>query len=124
MANPNIVDVTTILGNVSLTNLTTTNATEIVSNGASSNKIYKINSVIVSNVDGANTYPITVSVYDQAAIAGNAFQISSTVSIPANSSIIILDKGTSIYLKENQSIGATANTANKLKVVASWEEIS
>lgn len=124
MANPNIANLTSILGNNSLTNLTTTNATSIVSNAASSNNVYKVNSIIVSNVDGATAFDITISVYDQAAIGGTAFQVASTVSVPADSSVIVLDKNTSIYLKENQSIGAQASSANKLKVVASWEEIS
>jgi len=124
MANPNIVNVTNIFGNNSLTDLSTTNATAIVSNAASSGKVYKINTIIVSNVDGTDPYDITISVYNEDDIGGTAFQIASTVSVPADSSVIIMDKNTSVYIKEDQSIGATAGTANKLKVVASWEEIN
>jgi hypothetical protein len=124
MANPNIVNVTSILGNNSLTNLSTDTATAIVSNAASSGKVYKINSIIVANIDGTDPYDITISVYSEDDIGGTAFQIASTVSVPADASVIIMDKNTSIYLKEDQSIGATASTANKLKVVTSWEEIN
>jgi hypothetical protein len=124
MANPNIVNVTSILGNNSLTDLSTTNATAIVSNAASSGKVYKINSIIVANIEGSSAFDITISVYNQDDIGGTAFQIASTVSVPADSSVIIMDRNTSIYLKEDQSIGATAGVANKLKVVASWEEIN
>lgn len=124
MANPNIVNVTNILGNNSLTDLSTTNATAIVSNAAASGKVYKINTIIVSNVDGTDPYDITISVYSEDDIGGTAFQVASTVSVPADASVIIMDKNSSIYLKEDQSIGATAATANKLKVVASWEEIN
>jgi hypothetical protein len=124
MANPNIVNVTDIYGNNSLTNLSTTNATEIISNAVSSGKVYKVNTIIVSNVDGVSPFDITISVYSEDNIGGTAFQIASTLSIPADASVIILDKNSSIYLKEDQSIGATAGTANKLKVVASWEEIN
>ena len=53
MANPNIVNVTTIFGNSSFTNLSTTSVTSLASNAASSNKVYKINSIVVSNVDGS-----------------------------------------------------------------------
>lgn len=124
MANPNIVNVTTILGNSSLTSLSTANATSIVSNAASSNNVYKINTIMVANTEGTNNYTVTVSVYSQAALGGTAFPIASTLSVPADSTVIVLDKATSIYLKENQSIGATANTANTIVVTASWEEIS
>jgi hypothetical protein len=124
MANPNIVNVTNILGNNSLTDLSTTNATAIVSNAASSGKIYKINSIVVANTDGTDPYPITLSVYSEDDIGGTAFEIASTITVPADASVILMDKNSSIYLKEDQSIGATAGTASKLIVVASWEEIS
>lgn len=124
MANPNIVNVTTIFGNNSLTALSTTNATSIANNAASSGKVYKINSILVANVDGTTNYPITVNIYSQDDLGGTAYAIASTVDVPADSTIIILDKSSSIYLKEDQSIGAIAGTANKLVVVASWEEIN
>ena len=124
MANPNIVNVTNILGNNSLTDLSTTNATAIVSNAAASGKVYKINSIIVANTDGTDPYPITISVYDEDDIGGTAYEIASAISVPADASVIIMDKNSSIYLKEDQSIGATAGTADKLIVVASWEEIN
>ena len=124
MANPNIVNVSAIYGNNSLTSLSTTNATSIVSNAASSGKVYKINSLIVANVDGTSAADITINVYSQAALGGTAYALASTVSVPADATLVVIDKNTSIYLKENQSIGATAGTANDLVVVASWEEIN
>jgi hypothetical protein len=57
-------------------------------------------------------------------LGGTAFPIASTISVPANASLIITDKTTSFYLLENQSIGATAGTANYLTVTASWETIA
>ena len=124
MANPNIVNVTTIYGNSSQTSLTTTSATSIVSNAASSGYVYKINSIVVANVDGTNNAEITISIYSAAALGGTAFPIASTVVVPADASLIVTDKTTSFYLKENQSIGATASAANDLVVTCSWEEIS
>jgi len=123
MANPNIVSVTNIYGNTSVTSLTTTSATEIVSNAAASGKVYKINSLIVSNVDGTSAADITISLYSEDNIGGTATEIVSTVSVPADASLVVIDKNTAIYLLEDKSIGATAGTANDLKVVASWEEI-
>ena len=124
MANPNIVAVTAIRGDNSSVSLTTTAATSIVSNAASSGKVYKINTIIVANVDGTNAADITVNKYSAAALGGTAFPIASTVSVPADASLIVVDKTTSIYLKENESIGATAGVANDLVITCSWEDIS
>jgi hypothetical protein len=124
MANPNIVSVSAIYGENSLTALSTTSATSIVSNAASSGKVYKINSLIVANVDGTSNAEITINVYSQAALGGTAFALASTVTVPADATLVVIDKNTSIYLKENQSIGAIASAANDLVVTASWEEIN
>ena len=124
MANPNIVAVTAIRGENSSVSLTTTSATSIVSNAAASGKVLKINTIIVANVDGTNAADITVNKYSAAALGGTAFPIASTVSVPADASLIVVDKTTAIYLKENESIGATAGTASDLVVTCSWEDIS
>jgi hypothetical protein len=124
MANPNIVNVAAIYGENSSTSLTTTSATSIVSNAASSGKVYKINMITVANVDGTNAADITISKYSAAALGGTAFPIVSTVSVPADATLIVLDKTTALYLKENESIGATAGTASDLVVTCSWEEIN
>jgi len=124
MANPNIVNVTTIYGNSSQTSLTTTSATSLVSNAAASGKVFKINSIVVANVDGTSAADITVNVYSAAALGGTAFPIASTISVPADATLIVTDKTTSFYLLENQSIGATAGSASDLVVTASWEEIN
>ena len=124
MANPNIINATTINGKSAVVDLTTTNATLVVENPAASNKVFKINSLIVSNVDGTNAADITISFYSEDNIGGTATQIVSTVSVPADASLVVIDKNTSIYLEEDKSIGATAGSASDLKVVVSYEEIS
>jgi len=124
MAAPNIVNVTTITGKSAVVSLTSTAATAVVSNAAASGKVFKINSLVVSNVDGTNAADITVSYYSAAAIGGTATQIVSTVSVSADTTLVVIDKNTSIYLEEDRSIGATASVANDLKVVVSYEEIS
>jgi hypothetical protein len=124
MAAPNIVDVTTITGKSAVVDLTTTSATAVVSNAASSGKVFKINSLVVSNVDGTNAADITISYFSEDDIGGTATEIVSTISVPADASLVVIDKNTSIYLEEDRSIGATAGTANDLKVLVSFEEIS
>jgi hypothetical protein len=125
MANPNIVNVTTIQGNSSQTICTSTSVFSIVSNAASSNKVYKINSIVIANVDGTNACDATVNIYSNAtAGSGTAFAIASTISIPADASLIVTDKTTTFYLLENQSVGVIGSIANDLVVTCSWEEIS
>ena len=124
MANPNIVNVAAIYGNSSSTSLTTTSATSLVSNAAASGKVFKINSIVAANVDGTSAADITINVYSQAALGGTAYPIASTISVPADATLIITDKTTSFYLLENQSIGATAGSASDLVVTASWEELN
>ena len=124
MANPNIAAVSAIYGNTFTSLLTTTSPTEIVSNAASSGKVYKINSIVVSNVDGTSAADITINLYTAASIGGTATAIASTISVPADSTLIVTDKTTSFYLLENKSIGAVASAANDLVVTCSWEEIN
>lgn len=124
MANPNIANVAAIYGNSSQVSLSTTSATQLVSNAASSGKVFKINSIVVANVDGSSPADITINIYSQASMGGTAFPIASTISVPADATLIVTDKTTSFYLLENKSIGAVAGSASDLVVVTSWEEIN
>jgi hypothetical protein len=123
MANPNIVNVTSILGN-SLSVAVLTTATQLASNAASSNKVFKINSIVVANIDGTATADVTVNIYSAAALGGTPLAIASTIAVPADASLIVTDKSTSFYLLENQSIGVLASAAGDLVATISFEEIS
>lgn len=124
MAAPNIVNVSTITGKTAVVDLSTTNATAVVSNAASSGKVFKINSLYVSNVDGASSANITIGLYSEDDIGGTATEIVKTVVVPADATLVVISKDSAIYLEEDKSIGATASAANDLKVVCSYEEIS
>ena len=124
MAAPNIVNVSTITGITSKVALSSTSQTTLVSNAASSSKVFKINMIQVANVDGANACDVTVDVHSAASGGGTAYSLVSTISVPADASLVALDKNTAIYLEENTSITATAGTANDLEVIVSYEEIS
>ena len=124
MTAPNIVNVATITGKTATVALTTTNATVLVNNAASSNKVFKINMIQVANVDGTNACDVTVDVHSQDDGAGTAYSLVSTASVAADSSLVVLDKNTAIYLEEDKSITATAGTASDLEVIVSYEEIS
>lgn len=124
MANPNIVNVAAIYGNTSTTALSSTSATSIVSNASGSGKVYRINSLVVANVDGSSAADITINLYSAASLGGTATAIASTISVPADATLIVIDKTTQIYLLEDKSIGAIAGAANDLVVTCSWEEIN
>jgi len=123
MANPNIVNVTSILGN-SLSVAVLTTATQLASNAASSGKVFKINSIVIANIDGTAAADVTVNIYSAAALGGTPLAIASTISVPADASLIVTDKTTSFYLLENQSIGALAGTTGDLVATISFEEIT
>lgn len=119
MANPNIVNVVTITGKTAV-QAVGVSATAIVSNAASSGKVYKINSLIISNVDGTNAADITVDLYR----SSTAYHIVKTVSVDADSSFSPIDKNLAIYLEEGDSLRLTASAAGDLEAICSYEEIS
>lgn len=122
MANPNIVNVGTILGKTYANVLTTSNVLHVV-NGSSSGNIIKINSIVVSNVDGASAADLTLEI-NNAAGNGTPYRLASTISVPADASLIITDKTTAFYLEENQSIKGFAGTNGDLEIVISYEIIT
>ena len=124
MAAPNIVNVGTITGKSFYLALANTSATALVSNAASSGKVFKINMIQVANVDGSVACDVTVKYHTQDDIGGTGYALVSTVSVPQDSSLVVLDKNTALYLEEDRSISVTAGTANDLEILVSYEEIS
>lgn len=117
MAAPNIVNVSTITGKLAVQAITTS-ATAIVTNSASSGKVFKVNALIISNVDGTNAATVNVDVYR----SSTAYHIAKTISVPADSSLDVINKA--IYLEEGDSLRLTASAASDLEGVCSYEEIS
>ena len=124
MAAPNIVNVATITAKTATVALSSTSQTTLVSNAASSDKVFKINMIQVANVDGTNACDVTVDVHSQDDGGGTAYSLVSTISVPADASLVVVDKNTALYLEEDMSITATAGTASDLEVIVSYEEIS
>ena len=120
MANPNIVGVTNILGKT-VGQAVGTSAAAIVTNAASSSKIYKINSLVISNIDGTAAADITATVYKN---QSTEYHLAKTISVPADATLVLVSKDTSLYLEENDSIRLTASAASDLEAVCSYEEIS
>jgi hypothetical protein len=119
MANPNIVNVTDIRGRTAV-QAVGTSAAAIVTNTAGSNKILKINSLTIANVDGVNSANITVDLFR----GGVAYEIAFTIAVPADATLVVISKDTSIYLEEGDSLRCTASAAGDLDAICSYEEIS
>ena len=130
MANPNIVNVTVINGVTTYLTPSVATAVVLLPNAASSSKVFKINQIVVANTtaSAANT---TVSIYTNGAVAqgsapsgGTAYPVASAISVPANASLIVVDKTTAIYLQEGTSITVTSGTASALTYSISYEDIT
>ena len=124
MANPNIVSVTAIYGTTTFLTPANTAAQVLLSNAASSGLVYKINNIVAANAFGNTAVDTTVTINTVASGGGTAFPIVSTVSVPADASLIVVDKTTSIYLMENQSIVVTSGTASGIAYTLSYESIA
>jgi len=132
MANPNIVNVTAMYGVTTYYTPPGTTAVVLLANAASSGKIYKINQIIVTNVDdGTNAVTATVSIYTNgvgvqgsAPSGGTEYAIASTIPVPANAWLTVIDKSTSFYLQEGNSIIIRSGVGDKLVFTVSYEDIS
>jgi hypothetical protein len=134
MANPNIVNVTSIYGNTAyVIPSTTSTTTSWTYNGTTSltgltpasGTVNRITGVIVSNTT-ASPVAATVAIGNNATF-GSATVIgylSYQISVPANASLIVVDKATDIYITENQSVAVISGTASALTFVAAFEAIS
>lgn len=123
MAAPNLIGATTINGKTTGANLSTTGNFTVLNNPSSSGKCLKVNTLNVSNF-GASTANITINYNNAANLGGTNFAVVGNVSVPAGSTLNVIDKTSQYYLEENTSLGATAGTANTIHVTVSYEDIS
>lgn len=123
MAAPNIVQVTSIIGKSLATALTDTSATVVLNNPASSNKLLRVNSVRATNIDGTNPCDITLSYATEDDGGGTLHRLASTISVPADAVLILLDKSDALNLEEDRSLVAVAGAGNDIAIVVSYDEI-
>jgi len=117
MANPNIVNVSSILGKTDTFALTTANANLVT---ATANTVFKINSILVTNIDGTNSADVTVSYNDLT----NTRSLASTIAVPTDATLSVIDKTNSFYLEENEVITGLASANSDLVCMISYEIIS
>ena len=132
MANPNIAgSSTTIYGVTDYLTPGGTSALVLLPNAASSGQVMKINQIVAANVNGTSAVDVTVSVYTNGAVAkgsapssGTAYPIASTISVPPDASLIVVDKTSALYLMEGTSIIVTSGTASGITYTISYELIA
>ena len=118
MAAPNLVNVSSIYGKTMGADLTTS-IHGILANSGGINKVFKINSIYVTNIDGTNSADVTIQFYN----GSTAYELAHTVPVPADSTLIVLGKDAPIYLEEGHIIRGSASAASDLQVVISYEEL-
>lgn len=134
MANPNIAALTTIKGNTAYVVPSTTGATtswtydgttSLTGLTPASGTVNKITGLIVSNTTAAAA-SATIGVGNNATFGSATVigYIAYQISVPANASLIVVDKTTDLYITENQSVGVTSGTGSALTYTAIFEAIT
>lgn len=122
MTAPNLLSPTTIIGKTVGAALSSTNATDVLTNSASSGKVYKVNSVYAANVDGSNSVNVSFSFYDSSSTS--SFKLTHSTPVGVGSVLVLVEKTGSIYLEEGDKLIAQASSASDIELVISYEEIS
>jgi len=134
MANPNIVNVTSIYGNTAYvipsgttatTSWTYNGTTSLTGLTPAANTVNRVTSIVVSNTT-STAANATVAIGNNATF-GSATAVSYfayQISVPPNSSLVVVDKTNSFYVTENQSVGVTSGTGSALTYTATFEAIT
>tara|TARA_R100001594_G_scaffold23967_2_gene46869 strand:+ start:10744 stop:11136 length:393 start_codon:yes stop_codon:yes gene_type:complete len=125
MANPDIVDVATINAGNAGWNLSNTLTATLLTVDAE--KVVKINTIICSNVDGTNDADLNLYVDGLGSGASGVtttgadatVYIAKTVSVPADTSLSVIDSP--IYLMEGDVLKGGASAASDLDLFISYE---
>lgn len=118
MADPNLLTIATIKGKTDVLSVSTTPAV-ITTNPASSNTVFKINALMITNVDGTNPADIDVDLFR----ANTAYYVIKTVVVPADSVFLAIDTTNTLYLQEGDSLRCTASANGDLHAICSYEEM-
>ena len=116
MANPNIVSVSSIYGKTHQVALDTTVTTDILT--CASNKLYKINSIVIANVDGSNSATVTMGIIKS---GGSVILIAKTIAVPADATLVLVDKNWGLYLEEADVLEGGASADDDLTCTISYE---
>lgn len=119
MATPNIISLTDIRGKTNVANVSIT-GNVLVENSIGSNSVYKISSLYVANIDGVTSADFSVRLER----GGAVYPIANTIAVPADATLLVIDKNSSVYLEEGDSLFIESGTDEDLVAVVSYEELS
>ena len=123
MANPNVLNISSLYASTVYLIPTGTSATTWTGLTPSSGSITKVDTIMVTNVTGTAA-TITLSINSATGGGGTAYRIAYQMPIPGNTTMTIVDKSNPIYVGESQSIVATSGTSNSIELVASIEVLT
>lgn len=123
MAAPNLNAPTTITGKTTYLTLANTTETALLTNAAASGKALRVTCLMLANVNGAAVVDATVTIYS-AASGGTGYKIASTLAVPADATVVLLGRDSSLWLEEDRRITVTASAGNYLAVICSYEEVA
>jgi hypothetical protein len=123
MAAPNLNAPTTITGKTTYETLANTDETNLLVNAASSGKALRVTMITLANIDGTNNVDATVKIYT-AASGGTGHALASTITIPADATVVLLGRDASVWLEEDRRLTVTASAGSDLAVVCSYEEVA
>ena len=119
MATPNIVNVATINAKNAAGAITTSRASAV---DVPAEKVAKINTILIANIDGTNAADVTIEVSIDN--GSNYVAIAKTISVPADSSLVVIGKDNGFYLDETDLLAVTASANSDLTYFVSYEEIT
>lgn len=123
MANPNLLNITTVTGKQAVGAATASDAV-LLANSAASGKLFKVQVVSITNRDPAVAIAAYLSVGPNAAGAGTQYKLCPGTLVPAGARIDVLDKDSFIYLLEDTSLVYKAGTTSLLDFVVTYDELS
>ncbi len=123
MANPNVLNISSLYASTIYLIPTGTSATTWTSLTPASGSVTKVDSIAATNVT-STTATITLSINSATGGGGTAYRLAYQISVPGNTTLMIVDKSNPIYVGEGQSIVATSGTSNSIELVASIEVLT
>ena len=118
MAAPNLLGTTTVTGKTALATLSTVTS-NVITNSSSSGTVDKLNSIVLSNYSAS---AVTANVVVNR--SATSYYIGGNIAIPANSTLVLLGKDTSLYLEEGDVLQANVSANTSVSISASYELMS
>ena len=118
MAAPNILNASNCVGKTTAYTATAT-LTAVVTNAASSNTLYKINTIVATN-STISAAAVSIELYRNV----TSYPIASNITIPAGTMLSIIGKDTPIYLEEGDTLRINSGTSGSITTITSYEVIS